>query len=62
MAFVANHHASVESLGIVDSFQIAPPNNEFGTPKSLIGVIDLSFNQLFHGKIILYDSKNSILC
>lgn len=55
MAFVANHHASVEALGITNSFHIALPNKEFRLPKSLIGVIDKLLNQLFHGKIILYD-------
>lgn len=55
MAFVANNHASVESLGIARSFQIAPPNKEFGIPKSLKGVIEVSLNQLFHGKIPLHD-------
>lgn len=55
MAFVANPNASVNLLGIANSFDIAPAVTEFRNPHSLYGIIDKLLCQLFEDKIKLYD-------
>ncbi len=55
MAFVVNPPASAKSLGIANSFDIAPQPSEFSTPVSVYGWLDKLLNQLFGDKILLHD-------
>ncbi len=55
MAFVANSLASVQELGMVDSFMVAPLSNEFIFPASLYGFIRNYIYELFGAKIKLND-------
>lgn len=59
MAFVVNPVASVKTLGIAGSFEIAPLATEFSTPASLFGwrfgIVDVLLYRLFANKIKLYD-------
>ena len=62
IAIVANTIASVSTLGVANSFDIAPPPIEFSTPRSLfggrieaIGIIDKLLYRLFANKIRLHD-------
>ena len=55
MAFIVNPLASVKTLGIADSFEVAPLYSEFGSPASLFGWVEKSLSQLFAGKILMYD-------
>ncbi len=55
MAFIVNHLASVQTLGIADSFDAAPPATDFSAPVSLIEIADAFLYRLFGEKIRLYD-------
>jgi len=59
MAFVVNPVASVKTLGIAGSFEIAPLATEFSTPASLFGwrfgIVDVLLYRMFANKIKLYD-------
>ena len=62
IAIVANTIASVNTLGVANSFDIAPPPIEFSAPRSLfggrieaIGIIDKLLYRLFANKIRLHD-------
>ncbi len=55
MAFIANHIASVQELGMAESFTVAPPANEFISPASLYGFFHKHLHKLFGNKIQLYD-------
>ncbi|MEE8329021.1 MAG: sulfatase [Thermodesulfovibrionia bacterium] len=55
MAFVANPAASVNGLGIAESFDFAPVPTEFVNPDYLIGIIYKSLYQLFGDKIRLHN-------
>ncbi len=59
MAFVVNPAASVKTLGIADSFEVAPLATEFSAPVSLFGwrfgIVDVLLYRLFANKIKLYD-------
>ena len=55
MAFIATPFASVKTLGIANSFDIAPAVTEFRSPRSLYGIIDKLLTRLFENKIKLYD-------
>jgi arylsulfatase A-like enzyme len=55
MAFIVNSFASVETLGIDGSFDIAPMVSNFSQPSSLFGVIDVFLYDIFGNKIKLYD-------
>jgi len=59
MAFVVNPVASVKTLGVAGSFDIAPLATEFSTSSSLFGwrfgVVDVLLYRLFANKIKLYD-------
>ncbi|NOZ68088.1 MAG: sulfatase-like hydrolase/transferase [Deferribacteres bacterium] len=55
MAFIVNHLASVQTLGVADSFDVAPPATAFSTPVSLLEIADAFLYGLFGEKIRLYD-------
>lgn len=55
MAFIVNPPATVKSLGIAGSFDIAPQPSEFSTPVSVYGWLDKLLTQLFSEKILLHD-------
>jgi len=55
MAFVANILASVRSMGIADSFDIAPLAVEFSEPVTLRKVMEKHLYRWFGGKIRLYN-------
>ncbi len=54
-AFVVNSYASVKTLGIENSFDIAPLPTQFHGPVSLFGNIDKLLYRLFGNKIRLHD-------
>ncbi len=54
-AFIVNHLASVQTLGVADSFDVAPPATVFSTPVSLLEITDSLLYGLFGEKIRLYD-------
>jgi arylsulfatase A-like enzyme len=55
MAFIANNIASVQELGMFDSFMAAPPSDEFMIPASFYGFFGKYLHKLFGAKIQLYD-------
>jgi arylsulfatase A-like enzyme len=55
IAFIANDIASVQELGMHDSFTVAPPSNVFMSPASFYGFLNKYLNRFFGGKIQLYD-------
>lgn len=59
MAFVVNPHTSVKTLGMSDSFDIAPLASEFGKPQSLFGwkfgFFEVTLYKLFGDKIRQHD-------
>jgi arylsulfatase A-like enzyme len=55
MAFVANPRASVQTLGINNSFHYAPLPSEFTAPASFLTFLDKALLQFFGDKIRLYD-------
>ncbi len=56
MAYIVNPIASVRKLDIADSFNIAPTTTGLRVRgKSLFDIIDIVLNQLFEGKIQLYN-------
>ena len=65
MAFVVNRRASVKTLGISNSFDVAPIGTEFRMPVSLLGIVYKSLYRLFGDKIRLHDwiiKGDFILC
>ncbi len=55
MAFIVNPRASVKTLGISDSFAIAPLPTEFSTAVSLFEIINKFLYRVFSDKIELHD-------
>jgi arylsulfatase A-like enzyme len=55
MAFITNVLASVDALGIDESFDVAPVASELSVPVSFIGVVDNLLLDLFGSKIRLYN-------
>jgi arylsulfatase A-like enzyme len=55
MAFVVNSIASVDELGMSESFDFAPPAYEFRVPTSPLGLFQQYLQRLFSGRIRLYD-------
>ena len=55
MQFNPNSYASIKRLGMSNSFDIAPPLNEFWRSNSLLGVIESTLFRLFGNKFIFYD-------
>jgi arylsulfatase A-like enzyme len=54
MAFVTNSIASVQELGMVDSFMVASLSNEFIEPASLYGFLGYHLYKLFSTRIKMY--------
>ncbi|MHC4322618.1 MAG: sulfatase-like hydrolase/transferase, partial [Planctomycetota bacterium] len=55
MAFVVNHYASVKTLGIRDSFHIAPDITVFRSYTGFRGFLERTLYKLFSDKIRLHD-------
>jgi arylsulfatase A-like enzyme len=55
MAFVANNLASVQMLGMAESFMVAPFSNEFMSPSSVYGFLLNYLHRTFGTKIKLND-------
>jgi hypothetical protein len=55
MAFIVNGFASVETLGVENSFDFAPIPSQFSGPVSLFGIIEKYLYQMFGDKIKLHD-------
>jgi len=55
LAYVVNPVAEIRTLGMIDSFDIAPSPLEFRITSSLIGLIDTTLYKLFANKIKLYN-------
>ncbi len=55
MAFIVNHLASVQTLGVAESFDVAPPATAFSTPVSLVEIADAFLYRRFGEKIRLYN-------
>ncbi len=54
MAFITNHIASVQELGMVDSFMVAPLSNEFMEPASIYGFLRYHLYRLFSARVKMY--------
>jgi len=55
MAFIANDIASVEKLGMSDSFHVMPSSSEMMDPASIMGFFHKQLVRYFGAKIKLYD-------
>ena len=55
MAFIANDIASVQKMGMSDSFHIKPSSSEMMEPASLSGILHKKLVKYFGAKIILHD-------